>query len=103
MHHFRALAHNGTTVIITTHVLYNLNLLDKVAFLSQGKLVFFGTPAEALVFFGFNGLPLRQPTRIFDLLTGEGGPSGSAGPPVVDQEQIAIRYASLSQPCSTGT
>jgi energy-coupling factor transporter ATP-binding protein EcfA2 len=95
MHHFRALAHNGTTVVITTHVLYNLSLLDKVAFLSQGKLVFFGTPAEALVFFGSDGQPLRQPTRIFDLLTGEGNSSGSAGSPMVDQEQIATHYARL--------
>lgn len=95
MHHFRSLAHNGTTVIITTHVLYNLSLLDKVAFLSQGRLVFFGTPAEALDFFGSDGLPLRQPTRIFDLLTGEGGSTGSDGPPAADQEQIAAGYAGL--------
>lgn len=93
MRHFRGLAHNGTTVIITTHVLYNLGLLDKVAFLSQGRLVFFGTPAEAMVFFGSGGQPLRQPTGIFDLLTGEEPSAGAEGRTGTNQEQIAACYA----------
>lgn len=92
MRHFRRMSENGTTVVITTHVLYNLALLDKVAILAQGRLVFFGTPAEALTFFGENGVPLSQPTRIFDLLTGEVQPSaGDAGGH--DQERIAERFA----------
>jgi len=93
MRHFRGLARNGATVVITTHVLYNLGLLDKVAILSQGRLVFFGTPAEALAFFGDRTGPLSRPTRIFDLLTGEeprvgDGPATSRG-----QEAIALGYA----------
>ncbi|QQG65122.1 FHA domain-containing protein [Desulfobulbus oligotrophicus] len=94
MQYFRAITHNGTTVIITTHVLYNLRLLDKVAFLSQGKLVFFGTPAEALIFFGTERQPLRQPTRIFDLLTGEDHlPDTTEVLHHGDQEHIALYYA----------
>lgn len=92
MRHFRGLAHNGATVVITTHVLYNLSLLDKVAILSQGRLVFFGTPAEALAFFGDKRTPLIQPTRIFDLLTGEEGGAGT-DPACRGQEEIARRYA----------
>jgi len=92
MRHFRRMAHNGTTVVITTHVLSNLALLDKVALLSQGRLVFFGTPAEALAFFGEGGVPLAQPARIFDLLLGEANAAADAdsGPA---QEAIADRYA----------
>jgi ABC-type multidrug transport system ATPase subunit/pSer/pThr/pTyr-binding forkhead associated (FHA) protein len=92
MRHFRGLAHNGATVVITTHVLYNLSLLDKVAILSQGRLVFFGTPTEALAFFGDKGTPLIQPNRIFDLLTGEEGRSGTDRA-CRGQEEIALRYA----------
>lgn len=88
MRHFRGMAHNGTTVVITTHVLYNLALLDKVVILSQGRLVYFGPPEEALRFFGEDGAPLTRPTGIFDLLTGEEGASG-----IESQEEIAARFA----------
>jgi ABC transport system ATP-binding/permease protein len=44
MHHLRTMARSGTTVVITTHILYNLALLDKVAILAQGRLVFYGPP-----------------------------------------------------------
>lgn len=92
MRHFRRMAHNGTTVVITTHVLYNLALLDKVAIVSQGQLVFFGSPSEALVFFGEDGTPLTEPTRIFDLLTGEEQPAAREEKDSAPQE-IAGRYA----------
>ncbi len=95
MHHFRSMAHNGTTVVITTHVLYNLALLDKMAILSQGRLVFFGTPDEALTFFGENGRPLTQPTRIFDLLTGEEQLNTADRSNGHEQEEIADRLARL--------
>jgi ABC transport system ATP-binding/permease protein len=95
MHHFRSMARSGTTVVITTHVLYNLALLDKVAILAQGRLVFYGPPGEALEFFAEKNRPLARATRIFDLLTGETRPSvpmiKNAG--TVDEEAIAIGYA----------
>ena len=71
MRHFRSLARRGTTVLITTHILYSLDLLDRVVIMSRGRLVFFGTPEEARVFFGSNGKPLESATRIFDILEGE--------------------------------
>ena len=95
MRHFRSMAHNGTTVVITTHVLYNLALLDKVAILAQGRLVFFGTPEEALMFFGENGSPLNQPTRIFDRLTGEEQDAVAGQNNGHEQEEIAARFARL--------
>lgn len=75
MRHFQQMARNGTTVLITTHILYNLGLLDRVVILSRGRLVFFGTPAEAMGFFTYQDKPVERPTQIFDALEGEGLPS----------------------------
>jgi len=74
MRHFRDLAHAGRTVIITTHILYNLALLDRVVIVARGRLCFFGTPDQALEFFAeldpeSDGRAVR-PTRIFELLEG---------------------------------
>lgn len=68
MRHFKKMANNGTTILITTHILYNLDLLDRIIILSQGKLVFFGKPQEALAFFTANGHTVDRPTQIFDVL-----------------------------------
>jgi ABC-type multidrug transport system ATPase subunit/pSer/pThr/pTyr-binding forkhead associated (FHA) protein len=45
---FRRIAESGRTIILTTHAMENVRLFDKVAILMRGKLVFYGTPAEAL-------------------------------------------------------
>ncbi len=45
---FRKLAHEGRTVIITTHIMESLELLDLVAILVKGQLVFYGPPQFAL-------------------------------------------------------
>jgi hypothetical protein len=45
---FRSIANQGTTVLINTHLLGSFNLLDKVAVLVRGKLVFFGPGDELL-------------------------------------------------------
>lgn len=84
MRHFKEMTRRGTTVVITTHVLYNLELLDKVAILAQGRLVYFGPPADAPSFFSTADAPLKRPTALFDLLTGEGHGAATA-----DQEDIA--------------
>jgi ABC-type multidrug transport system ATPase subunit/pSer/pThr/pTyr-binding forkhead associated (FHA) protein len=74
MHHFRALASAGRTVLITTHILYNLDLLDRVVILARGRLCFLGRPEQALEFFGRHDpeSPAQtiRPTRIFELLEG---------------------------------
>ncbi len=70
MNHFRRMASRGTTILITTHILYNLSILDKIIFMSQGRLVFYGTPNQALRFFSEKDFPIEKPTRIFDLLEG---------------------------------
>jgi ABC-type multidrug transport system ATPase subunit len=49
---FRQMAESGRTVILTTHAMENVHLFDKVALLFRGRLIFYGTPAEALRFVG---------------------------------------------------
>lgn len=47
----RELADRGRTVILVTHATANIEQCDHVAFMSHGRMVFFGPPAEALAFF----------------------------------------------------
>jgi ABC-type multidrug transport system ATPase subunit/pSer/pThr/pTyr-binding forkhead associated (FHA) protein len=49
---FRQIAESGRTVILTTHAMENVKLFDKIVLLMRGKLVFYGTPAEALAHVG---------------------------------------------------
>lgn len=49
---FRQIAESGRTVILTTHAMENVKLFDKLVVLMRGKLVFYGTPDEALAHLG---------------------------------------------------
>jgi ABC-type multidrug transport system ATPase subunit/pSer/pThr/pTyr-binding forkhead associated (FHA) protein len=49
---FQQIAESGRTVIMTTHAMENVRLFDKIVVLVRGKLVFFGTPDDALKHFG---------------------------------------------------
>jgi len=51
MHTLRRMADEGRTVILITHATDNIVQTDHVAFLSEGKLVYFGPSDEALEFF----------------------------------------------------
>jgi ABC-type multidrug transport system ATPase subunit/pSer/pThr/pTyr-binding forkhead associated (FHA) protein len=52
---FRNLANRGSTVVINTHLLGSFSLLDKVAVLARGKLVYYG-PATGM-------LPAKKKSR----------------------------------------
>ncbi len=52
MESLRLLAAGGCTVICTTHVMENVHLMDRLAILSDGRLVFFDEPAAARRTFG---------------------------------------------------
>ena len=52
MHTLRRMADEGRTVVLITHATSNIVQTDHVAFLSQGKLIYFGPSHEALDFFG---------------------------------------------------
>jgi ABC-type multidrug transport system ATPase subunit len=51
MYTLRRLADSGRTVVLVTHATANITQCDHVAFMSDGRLVYFGPPAEALQFF----------------------------------------------------
>jgi ABC-type multidrug transport system ATPase subunit/nucleoside-triphosphatase THEP1 len=51
MYTLRHMADQGRTVVLITHATANIVQVDHVAFISQGKLVYFGPPQEALEFF----------------------------------------------------
>jgi len=57
----RQLADSGCTVVSTTHVMQSLYLLDRLVVLSDGILIFSGTPDEAKEFFG-----VLDPAGIFN-------------------------------------
>jgi len=52
MHTLRRLADGGRTIVLVTHATANIVQCDHVCFLSQGRIVYFGPPGEALQFFG---------------------------------------------------
>ncbi len=52
MRTLRGLADEGQTVILITHATVNITECTHVAFLADGRLVYFGPPAEATEFFG---------------------------------------------------
>jgi ABC transport system ATP-binding/permease protein len=54
----RRLADTGCTVICTTHVMENVYLMDQIAIVSDGRVVFQGPPDEARVKFGVTRLSL---------------------------------------------
>ena len=49
---FRDLAAKGTTIVVTTHAMANIELLDLVVLLAGGRLVYAGPPTELLEHFG---------------------------------------------------
>ena len=48
---FRQIADNGRTVILTTHAVYSIKLFDKLVIVLRGKMIFYGSPQEALAHF----------------------------------------------------
>lgn len=48
----RKLADSGKTIILVTHATANITECHQVAFLSQGRMVYFGPPRKACDFFG---------------------------------------------------
>jgi ABC-type multidrug transport system ATPase subunit/pSer/pThr/pTyr-binding forkhead associated (FHA) protein len=90
MLHFTQMAERGTTILITTHILYSLHLLDRIAVLSRGRLTFLGKPDEAMSFFSPDDEPLERATKIFDALEGESG--GAARDPGDIAEEYKEAY-----------
>lgn len=58
---FRSIASAGRTVVISTHIMENVPLFDRVAVLVRGEPVFIGTPAKLLEYFDIEQLPELYP------------------------------------------
>jgi len=54
---FRQLANQGSTIIITTHLLASFGVLDKVVVLVQGRLAFYGPGTKLLDYFKAEAAP----------------------------------------------
>jgi ABC-type multidrug transport system ATPase subunit/pSer/pThr/pTyr-binding forkhead associated (FHA) protein len=96
MRHFKTMTRAGTTVIMTTHNLDALGLIDKIILLARGEMVFFGTPTEAMNFFSRETKhALSDPVDIFHALEGEVAEGPLPSPPRQDinRKAIAARYA----------
>jgi ABC-type multidrug transport system ATPase subunit/pSer/pThr/pTyr-binding forkhead associated (FHA) protein len=60
---FRRLADQGRTLVLTTHVMESIDVLDRVAIMYGGKLVYYGPPDRALKHFG-----AARATHLYDRL-----------------------------------
>ena len=83
MESLRLLASGGCTIICTTHVMENAHLMDRLAVLHAGRLVFFGDPALARHAFGVERL-----TQIYDQLDSFSGGAAASAPPPVPKEPL---------------
>ena len=53
---FKRLSQDGRITIMTTHLLEHADMFSKIAMMHYGRLIFFGTPAQARSFFGANSI-----------------------------------------------
>lgn len=53
---FKRLSQDGRITIMTTHLLEHADMFSKIAMMHYGRLIFFGTPAEARKFFGASSI-----------------------------------------------
>lgn len=85
----RGLADNGCTVICTTHVMENVYLMDQIAIISKGCVVFQGSPDDAYTKFGVSRLAsLYGALQVTEL---QGTPSFEVSPPdESEQEKLAV-------------
>jgi ABC-type multidrug transport system ATPase subunit/ABC-type multidrug transport system permease subunit len=115
----RRLADNGCTVICTTHVMENVYLMDRVAIISQGQVLFEGLPDEARATFGVSklaglyealqtrapdSLPIFQPSLPTAPEAGKPAiepparPKRASSLPILLERQIALFRADFKNP-----
>src|SRR5579862_9899645 len=61
---FRQLANQGSTIVITTHLLGSFGVLDKVVVMVQGRLAYYGPGTKFLDYF-----KAESPPDVYDDLT----------------------------------
>lgn len=74
MQHFSETARTGASVILTTHILYSMDQLDRVLFLCRGRVVFFGEPREIQRYFSeILKIDFQTINTVFEMLETLGG------------------------------
>ncbi len=53
---FKKLSQDGRITILTTHLLEHATMFSRIALMQSGRLIFFGSPQEAMSFFEVNAL-----------------------------------------------
>jgi hypothetical protein len=86
MYTLRRLADGGRTIVLVTHATANITQCDHVAFMAEGRLVFFGPPADSLRFFGVESGDFAD---IYGKLEGAAAPN--------DRERWAVVEADLQK------
>ena len=87
----RRLADAGRTIVLVTHATANIRQCDHVAFLAEGRVLFFGPPAEALAFFRVDSGDFAD---IYGKLDGVADPGDPAGWAVARADLAAELHAS---------
>jgi len=72
MEYLKQSSQRGTTVVLSTHVLNNINLFDKIAILAEGQLVYYGPPEEALPYFNNANNKMADFSEIYNYLKHKG-------------------------------
>ena len=65
----RNLADGGKTILLVTHATANITECDQVAFLSQGRLVYYGPPAKQVSSFKLGMITLQRSIQRLPLLS----------------------------------
>lgn len=91
MYDLARLADEGRTIVLVTHATANIEQCDHVAFLTRGRLAYYGPPNEALKFYG-----VRDFSDIYLKLSQEIAPS--QGKPVPQELQPYYRKSSNGIP-----
>jgi ABC-type multidrug transport system ATPase subunit len=90
----RRLADAGRTVVLVTHATANITQCDHVAFLAEGRLVYYGPPREALTFFGVRSGDFAD---IYAKLEGTAGPTDPAALALARAELVPELAAHAAQ------
>lgn len=95
MYTLRRLADSGRTVVLVTHATANITQCDHVVFMSDGRMVYFGPPSEALDFFGVTSGDFAD---IYTKIEGIADPSGPIVQRDLKAEYDACRAAHPQDP-----
>ena len=90
MYTLRRIADSGRTVVLVTHATANIAQCDLVAFMADGRLVFYGPPADAPAFFQVAGSAFAD---IYTKLEGYATPSEHAAWTVVQRDLLPEFHA----------